>query len=115
MCQVDPEQLKQVFLNIFLNGIQAMEENNGKHKRLEISSQKENSSLIMNISDTGKGISSEDLPKIFDPFFSTRENGTGLGLAIVKTIVESHKGKISVASEPDKGTTFSLKFPCNTK
>lgn len=114
-CQVDPEQLKQVLLNIFLNGIQAMENNNGKTKELNISTTRENDSLIITVSDTGKGISSEYLPLIFDPFFTTRETGFGLGLAIVKSIVENHKGKIFVTSELDKGTNFTLSFPCSEK
>jgi len=63
------------------------------------------------ISDTGAGIRKEDLPRIFDPYFTTKPAGTGLGLAIVHKIVEAHDGEIRVESEPGKGTTVSVSLP----
>jgi signal transduction histidine kinase len=62
------------------------------------------------ISDTGKGIPSENIEKIFDPFFTTRESGTGLGLAISHGIIEGHGGSIDVKSKPGNGTTFSIRL-----
>jgi signal transduction histidine kinase len=62
-------------------------------------------------SDTGKGISLENLSRIFNPFYTTRQQGTGLGLSITQRIIEQHGGEISVMSSPEKGTTFTLSFP----
>jgi len=63
------------------------------------------------VSDTGPGIPEKDIPRIFDPFFSTKHKGTGLGLAIVYNIIQKHYGKIAVASSPGKGTTFTILLP----
>ncbi len=114
----DEDRLKQVFLNLFLNGIESM---NGEgtfvintfydHEDKEglIS---EGEELVIEIKDTGRGIPSEILPKIFDPFFSTRENGTGLGLAVVHRIMADHGGTIGVKdTRAGKGTCFSLRLP----
>ena len=108
---VDPEQVKQVFLNLFLNSIQAMEHNNGKLKELKVSTYRQNGCLKVVVSDTGGGISPEKVALIFDPFFTTKESGCGLGLSIVKSIVESHRGKISVKSELNQGTAFCISLP----
>ena len=106
---VDPELMKQVFLNIMLNGIQAMK----KGGTLFISSKIRNSDSMIeiNFTDTGMGIKEEDKRKIFNPFFTTKHKGTGLGLYIVKNIVESHNGELRVNSEPGKGTTFTILLP----
>lgn len=106
----DPKQLKQVFLNLFLNSIAAMKDNNGRIKELSVVIEKEKGNLRVRISDTGEGIAKEQIPSIFDPFFTTKENGSGLGLSIVKSIVENHNGKISVESELGKGTSFEITF-----
>jgi len=68
----------------------------------------------LTVSDTGVGISRENLPKIFSPFFTTKHRGTGLGLAITRAIVEKHHGTISVESECGRGTTFTLEFAACT-
>ena len=68
------------------------------------------SKTTIEISDTGPGISKRDQKRIFDPFYTTKEEGTGLGLYVAKQLVENHAGKISVASIPGKGTTFTLQF-----
>jgi two-component system sensor histidine kinase HydH len=67
------------------------------------------------VSDTGQGIVSGDLNKIFDPYFTTKKKGTGLGLAIVYKIIEAHGGNINVMSTLDKETTFIISIPCNLK
>jgi signal transduction histidine kinase len=105
----DPDLLKQVFLNIILNGVQAMD----GQGVLTIRSRVQNGSKEMNIQiqDTGRGIKKEHLPRLFDPFFTTKEKGTGLGLAIVYGIVSKHKGTIQVKSEWGKGTTFDIHLP----
>ncbi|MBI4706924.1 MAG: GAF domain-containing protein [Candidatus Omnitrophica bacterium] len=107
----DPQQLEQVFLNLFLNSIQAMHNNKETEKELKISTSRENGSIKIIISDTGTGIPQDLLPKIFEPFFTTKEKGSGLGLAIVKSIIENHKGKIYAESLSGSKTTFSIIFP----
>jgi len=116
--QGDFEQLKQVFLNIFLNAIDAMAENREEFPRsLIISIEKgraidaKKHYLVITIEDTGKGIESKDLENIFNPFFTTKEEGTGLGLAISYGIINSHEGEIEVTSEIEKGSCVRIKLP----
>jgi len=103
----DPQQLKQVFLNVFLNSLQAM---NG-HGRLEIRTSVEGSEIIVAITDSGSGIAPKDLPHVFEPFYTTKPTGTGLGLAVVQGIVKEHGGRIAVESHPGQGTTMLLSLP----
>jgi signal transduction histidine kinase len=103
----DAEILRSVFNNLFINAIQAMP--NGGSLNVTISSEAE--LVKVEIADTGEGISTENLPKIFEPYFSTKETGTGLGLAIVKRIVDEHNGTIEVESKEGEGTKFTVKLP----
>ena len=103
----DSEVLRSVFNNLFINAVQAMP-NGGK---LNISISNEDKFAKIEIADTGEGISAENLPKIFEPYFSTKETGTGLGLAIVKRIIDEHSGTIDVESVQGAGTTFTLRLP----
>ncbi len=105
----DPDQMTQVFFNLFMNAIQAMPEQGTLHVELT----KENDIGIVKVSDTGEGIPRENLSKIFLPFFTTKESGqgTGLGLSIVKDIIQEHGGTIKVHSVLRKGTTFIITFP----
>lgn len=106
---LDPDRINQVLLNLYLNAIEAMEP--GGRLRVEISDSEENGRLNIRIADTGKGIAETDLPKIFDPYFTTKSSGTGLGLAIAHNIVEAMGGGIEVKSRPGKGTTFRITIP----
>ena len=103
----DPQQLKQVFLNLFLNSLEAM---NG-HGRLDIQTTLEGSELTVTIADSGTGIAPKDLPHVFEPFYTTKTNGTGLGLAVVHGIIKEHGGRIEVESHPGQGTTMRLHLP----
>ncbi|TAL23698.1 MAG: sensor histidine kinase [Nitrospirae bacterium] len=103
----DRHMLEQVFVNLFINAVDAMEGNGA----LDIAIKTEDASVQIKVSDTGKGILSKDMPSIFDPFFTTKEKGTGLGLAIVYSIIKKHNGKIEVKSEPYKGTVFTITLP----
>jgi signal transduction histidine kinase len=103
----DPQQLKQVFLNLFLNSLQAM---NG-HGRLDIQTTVDGAELTVAIADSGSGIAAKDLPHIFEPFYTTKTNGTGLGLAVVQGIIKEHGGRIAVESQPGQGTTMRLHLP----
>lgn len=109
---IDSDRLAQCLLNLYLNAIQAMENGGTLSVRSEADSA-EFVSII--VSDNGPGISSEDIRKIFDPYFTTKKKGTGLGLAIVHKIIEAHQGKIKVESSPGKGTTFTIMIPCKNK
>ncbi len=104
-----PGQLNQVFLNLLVNSRQAME-NGGE---ITITTGVEKSCIRIDFADTGKGIAPELLGKIFEPGFTTKQVGvgTGLGLFIVRSIVQAHGGTITVKSEVDKGTTFTIYLP----
>jgi two-component system sensor histidine kinase HydH len=103
----DPEQIKQVLLNIIKNAIEAMPESGS----LTIKSHKDQEATI-EINDTGAGISQETLPKVSTPFFTTRPGGTGLGLSICHKIIAAHQGTISICSEGvNKGTTVVIRLP----
>ena len=100
----DGEPLKQVFLNLVLNAVQAMPEGG----RLDVGLQRGPEHVEITFSDTGPGIAPEHLERIFTPFFTTRTDGIGLGLAITQRLVKKNGGALSVANEPGKGTTFVL-------
>ena len=109
----NPRNLQQVFLNLFLNAIQAMPDG-GKLDRTRPDGRR--GFLRVDVSDTGVGIPAENLEKIFEPFFTTKDpgKGTGLGLSVAYAIVETHHGRITVESEPGKGTTFSVFLRAST-
>jgi two-component system, NtrC family, sensor kinase len=111
LIKAKPEEIQQIYLNIFRNAVQAME---GKGK-LSISSSQDNGRIVTTIQDTGPGIPQEYISKVFDPFFTTKDQGkgTGLGLNIVHRLVENYGGSISVESTVGKGTTFTISFPVN--
>ncbi len=109
---VDPEQLKQVFMNIILNAIQAMPEGGNLTISTQLKGESEKLKVIeISINDTGSGIPEEHISHLFSPFFSTKEDGTGLGLSISQKIIKDHDGAIEVRSEKGKGTTFLIKLP----
>ncbi len=103
----DPDQLKQVFLNLVTNAVQAMTEMGG---HIHIEARSERDYLVVVVSDTGPGIAERDLPKVFDPFFTKRAEGTGLGLTIVHRIIDEHDGHIEVQSS-EHGTSFTVALP----
>ena len=102
MAKIDPDRLKQVLLNLYLNAIEAMD-GEGAITVALMPSELDNG-IQITVSDTGPGIKQEDLPHLFDPYFTTKSSGTGLGLAIVHKIIESHKGEIQIKSRPGEGT-----------
>ena len=107
--ELDWDQMTQALLNIFLNAMESMDDTGELHVKTALKPEKRG--VEISISDTGPGISRENLSRIFDPFFSTKKKGTGLGLAITAKIIEAHKGEISVESEEGKGTTFKIFLP----
>ncbi len=129
MIEADPQQIKQVFWNLFINAAQSMDHkgalvvnteivhqdslSKGVKSRLDTNSNEFWSHII--VSDTGRGIPEKYINKIFDPFFTTRDRGIGLGLAIVYSIIESYRGNISVKSQENKGTSFTIYLPSISK
>jgi len=108
-----PAQLNQVFLNLLVNALQAIESSNRGDGRILISTQANDSEAIVEVADNGCGIPAEILPQIFDPFFTTKEvgDGTGLGLSISHGIVQDHGGRLEVESALNVGTRFRVIFP----
>ncbi len=109
-------QLQQVLVNLIINASQTMKE--GGHLTIKTTTEADDGAkkVVIVVKDTGIGISPEHLSKIFLPFFTTKsyEEGTGIGLSISKEIIERHDGKITVESEPGKGTTFRITLPLIT-
>jgi len=103
----DPDQLKQVILNIVLNAFQAID----KKGSVIIRTRAEHKRIFVDVSDTGKGMSPEEQQRLFDLYYSTKEGGAGIGLAISKNIMQMHDGRISFKSAIGKGTIFTLDFP----
>jgi two-component system sensor histidine kinase PilS (NtrC family) len=120
---IDPDQMKQVFWNLFINAAQSMSNGGriqvqlGKGNDLEgtnfpfPSRVREKEWVRISIADSGNGIAPEEKEKIFEPFFTTKESGTGLGLSIVHKIIENHEGLIKVDSELGRGSTFTIFLP----
>ncbi len=104
----DESQLQQVFMNVLLNAVEAV----GSNGEVVITTENSGGNqLKIFIRDSGSGIKPENLSRLFEPFFTTKKNGTGLGLAICQRIVEEHRGKIEVQSEPGQGSTFIVSLP----
>jgi two-component system sensor histidine kinase PilS (NtrC family) len=108
VAEVDPDLVRQVFWNLSRNAIEAMP---GEGGLLEIIVAAVDDTVSVAFADNGGGIPPAAIPKIFTPFFSTKERGTGLGLAIVFKIIEAHCGRVDVASSPGRGTTVRVVFP----
>ena len=107
ICKIDADMLKQAILNLFINAQQAMKDNG----ELMVRTDRQQNDAVIQISDTGSGIAQDNLPHIFDAYFSLRPQGSGLGLPTTKKIVEAHNGTIDVDSELGKGTSFTIKLP----
>jgi len=107
----DKALMRQVFLNLFLNSLQAMSDHGDL--TIEVIQNRDNGEVDISVQDTGCGIAPESLDKLFNPFFTTKTDGTGLGLAIVKKIVDIHNGTITVESEVGHGSTFEITLPAN--
>ena len=108
---LDRAQLKQAFYNIIKNALQAMRSGG----ILRIRTEANPTHVIISFIDSGHGIAPEEIGRLFEPYFTTKENGTGLGLMIVQRIVREHGGTIEVESDKDRGTTFRVKLPIHEK
>jgi signal transduction histidine kinase len=122
MVMGDSHQLKQVFFNLINNASQSMPESTRTEKEkgtlsLRVHPFSKNGSpyIKVEVEDTGKGIDSENLPNIFNPFYSTKEFSLGLGLPIVHKIITSHRGQIEVDNHPGKGVNFIITLPASER
>lgn len=107
--QLDPNQIKQVLINLIKNGLEAID----GAGRITVTTRVQDGNLFLSVTDTGKGIHPEIIRDIFNPFFTTKQAGTGLGLSVINKIVEDHHGTITVESTVGRGSTFTVILPCN--
>jgi two-component system sensor histidine kinase HydH len=109
--QCDPEQIKQVLLNLTMNAVQAMEDGG----EITLSASQLDGNIVIEVKDQGPGITRENLDQIFSPFFTTKKSGTGLGLTVAQQIVTRHGGVIMVDPNVPRGTVFSILLPVERK
>jgi signal transduction histidine kinase len=107
LVELDREQMKQAFYNVIKNSLEAMR----RHGTLRIHTDLDDTHIIIGFTDTGGGMSAENLSRIFEPYFTTKPSGTGLGLLIVRRIVREHGGELSIESDQDKGLTLTIRLP----
>jgi two-component system, sporulation sensor kinase E len=106
--EVDRDQMKQAFYNVIKNSLEAMK----SRGILRIRSDTDDTHLLIRFSDTGGGLSAENLSHVFEPYFTTKSTGSGLGLLIVRRIVREHGGELSIQSTEGKGLTLTIRLPC---
>lgn len=108
----DVKQMKQVVLNMIRNAMEAVaDREDDSMGKIEVGARREGSEVRMFISDNGKGMDIRTLDRLFNPFFTTKENGTGLGLSVSDRIIKNHGGCISVSSRVNEGTHFVISLP----
>lgn len=105
------DRLGQVLLNLLKNSLQAMPLGGV----LKVAAESSGGNVVLDVTDSGEGISAADLPRVFNPFFTTKPRGTGIGLALCKKIVEEHKGRIHISSVPGQGTSVTVILPALKK
>ena len=105
----DKDKIKQVFINLIKNSEDSIDANGN----IDFIISQDKGNILITLSDTGKGISKDNLAKIFNLYFTTKSEGSGIGLSIIQRIITEHNGIISVDSELNIGTTFNLKIPAN--
>ena len=108
---VDSTLMRRVFINLITNAMQAMPDGG----KLKIKASKKTDEVLISVKDTGVGIREEDLPKLFQPLFTTKSKGQGFGLPVCKRIIDAHGGEITVKSKVGKGSTFTVKIPLGNK
>jgi signal transduction histidine kinase len=104
----DRDQILQVLLNLVRNALEAMA---GPGGTLTLGARLDGEFVAISVADTGPGVARTDLPRLFEPYFTTKPGGTGLGLAIARRIAEEHGGKLEAESAPERGATFTLRLP----
>jgi len=107
MIQADPDLLHRAVSNLILNAMDAMPSGG----TITVRTSRNDDSMHIEIGDTGTGLTKEECERLFTPYYTTKQHGTGLGLAIVQSVVADHHGKITVESEPNRGTMFQIELP----
>src|SRR5437870_3897148 len=107
LLQLDRDQMKQAFYNVIKNSLEAMK----RHGTLHIRTDMDDTNVIVSFVDTGSGMSSGNLGRVFEPYFTTKPSGTGLGLLIVRRIVREHGGELSIESNEGEGLTLTIRLP----
>jgi two-component system nitrogen regulation sensor histidine kinase NtrY len=107
----DPDLLHRALSNLVLNAMDVMPSGG----TLALSTRRDDGKVIIEVADTGTGLTREECERIFTPYYTSKRHGTGLGLAIVQSVVSDHGGRISVESEPGQGTTFKIELPANSE
>jgi signal transduction histidine kinase len=107
LLELDRDQMKQAFYNVIKNSLEAMKQRG----ILRIRTDTDETHVIVSFTDTGGGISAENLSHVFEPYFTTKSSGTGLGLLIVRRIVREHGGELSIQSSEGKGLMLSIRLP----
>jgi signal transduction histidine kinase len=119
IASIDAAQIEDAVLNLIINAIEATENNGAVNVSLFCSAENEENDqleeVVIEVSDKGRGISEENLSRIFHPFFTTTQGGTGLGLPAVRRIARAHGGRVEVQSKPNLGSTFSVYLPTKTE
>jgi signal transduction histidine kinase len=106
----DPEQIRQVFVNVIKNAVESACPTGKVEVRIKATGENGSKRTRVEIRDNGPGISAQDMKRIFQPFFTTKEQGTGLGMSTVKKIMEAHGFSVSIKSEEESGTVVTLSF-----
>jgi two-component system, sporulation sensor kinase E len=107
LLQLDRDQMKQAFYNVIKNSLEAMQ----RHGTLRIQTDMDDTHVLIRFVDTGRGMSAENLSRVFEPYFTTKPSGTGLGLLIVRRIIREHGGELSIESGQGKGLTVTIRLP----
>jgi signal transduction histidine kinase len=113
--KADRVQLQQVVLNLMMNAMDAVAETTGRSRELLIGAEEKDSELLVRVEDSGIGLNSETVEKIFNPFFTTKPHGVGMGLSISRSIIESHGGHLWAVPRPSGGAIFQFTVPIRPK
>ena len=112
--RADPVAIDQIVHNLIANALQALDRQAGGPRELRLSVRRDGSSAVLDVADTGPGLPPEVLPRLFEPFFSTREGGLGLGLTLSESLAQAQGGRLSAGAAPGGGALFSLRLPIDT-
>jgi two-component system sensor histidine kinase HydH len=112
IARIDESAVRAVLLNLISNSVQAMTNGGGE---LRVATQADGQRVRLTVSDTGMGMSSEQLKQVFEPFYTTKSQGLGLGMAYAQKIVEQHGGTVSIESHPGAGTTIAIEIPAESQ
>jgi len=111
LVSVDKTQIEQVLVNLLINAAEAMASVTGPERRIELRSQRVNDTVEVAVRDTGAGVPDDQIDRLFDPYFTTKQEGMGMGLSICRSIIEDHGGRLWAERNPSRGMTFRFTLP----